>query len=120
MALIRGLLPQEDGDAFGATVLETALIGRHPHIPRWQWEGENDVRIARDAAKFPAASASNPPAAIINHLPLCMTVPEVSQSAAKKESAAPSPRRLRASHRSAVNYRSGIIGYGYEKSVLCD
>jgi len=53
-------------------------------------------------------------------LPLCMTVPEVSQSAAKKESAAPSPRRLRASHRSAVNYRSGIIGYGYEKSVLCD
>ena len=49
MALIRGLLPQEDGDAFGATVLETALIGRHPHIPRWQWEGDNDVRIARDA-----------------------------------------------------------------------
>jgi iron complex transport system ATP-binding protein len=49
IARIRGLLPQDDGDAFGATVLETALIGRHPHLTRWQWEGDDDVRIARAA-----------------------------------------------------------------------
>jgi iron complex transport system ATP-binding protein len=49
VARIRGLLPQDDSDAFGATVLETALIGRHPHLSRWQWEGDNDLRIARAA-----------------------------------------------------------------------
>jgi iron complex transport system ATP-binding protein len=49
IARIRGLLPQDDSDAFGATVLETALIGRHPHLSRWQWEGDDDLRIARSA-----------------------------------------------------------------------
>jgi iron complex transport system ATP-binding protein len=48
-ARIRGWLPQIHGDAFAATVLETALIGRHPHLGRWDWESENDIRIARDA-----------------------------------------------------------------------
>jgi iron complex transport system ATP-binding protein len=49
LARLRGLLPQDDTDAFPATVLETVLIGRHPHLSRWQWEGADDLRIAREA-----------------------------------------------------------------------
>lgn len=45
----RGLLPQGHLDAFQSTVLETALIGRHPHLGRWHWEGKEDERIAREA-----------------------------------------------------------------------
>jgi iron complex transport system ATP-binding protein len=48
-ARIRGLLTQDDSDAFGATVLETAMIGRHPYLSRWQWESAEDLRIAREA-----------------------------------------------------------------------
>ena len=48
-ARLRGLLPQRPGDAFPATVLETALIGRHPHLSRWAWEGVRDEAIARGA-----------------------------------------------------------------------
>jgi len=48
-ALIRGWLPQTRGDAFASTVLETALVGRHPHLDRWGWETEKDARIAREA-----------------------------------------------------------------------
>jgi iron complex transport system ATP-binding protein len=43
------VLPQDDNDAFAATVLETALVGRHPHLSRWQWEGTEDLAIARAA-----------------------------------------------------------------------
>ncbi len=45
----RGWLPQASYDAFASTVLETALVGRHPHIGRWDWEGEQDFVIARAA-----------------------------------------------------------------------
>ncbi|MDR2508086.1 MAG: ABC transporter ATP-binding protein [Candidatus Accumulibacter sp.] len=48
-ALVRGWLPQARGDTFTATALETVLIGRHPHLERWEWEGEKDIQIARDA-----------------------------------------------------------------------
>ena len=48
-ALIRGWLPQTRGDAFASTVLETALVGRHPHLDRWGWETDRDARIAREA-----------------------------------------------------------------------
>ena len=48
-ALIRGWLPQVRGDAFASTVLETALVGRHPHLARWGWESANDAKIVRDA-----------------------------------------------------------------------
>ncbi len=48
-ALIRGWLPQTRGDAFASTVLETALVGRHPHLDRWGWESGNDARIVRAA-----------------------------------------------------------------------
>jgi len=30
-------------------VLETVLVGRHPHLGRWGWEGPQDVAIARAA-----------------------------------------------------------------------
>jgi iron complex transport system ATP-binding protein len=48
-AHLRGLLVQTHSDAFPASVLETALIGRHPHLGRWAWEGAEDQRIARAA-----------------------------------------------------------------------
>ena len=49
LARIRGLLPQQQSDPFPATVLETALIGRHPHLHRWDWESAADHAIAREA-----------------------------------------------------------------------
>ena len=49
LARVRALLPQDDYDAFPASVLETALIGRHPHLSRWQWETPQDYAIARAA-----------------------------------------------------------------------
>jgi len=42
------LLPQASEDPFPVTVLETVLIGRHPHIGFWSWEGEHDIEIARE------------------------------------------------------------------------
>jgi iron complex transport system ATP-binding protein len=48
-AQLRGLLAQHQVDAFPATVLETALVGRHPHLTRWDWEGARDERITREA-----------------------------------------------------------------------
>ena len=49
LARTRGVLPQREPDWFAATVMETALVGRHPHLSRWAWEGAEDARIARDA-----------------------------------------------------------------------
>jgi iron complex transport system ATP-binding protein len=43
------LLPQNLEDPFPATVLETVLLGRHPHISRWRWESAEDVAIAQAA-----------------------------------------------------------------------
>ena len=42
-------IAQQAADIFPATVLETALIGRHPHLSRWQWESAADVERARTA-----------------------------------------------------------------------
>jgi iron complex transport system ATP-binding protein len=44
-----GILLQASEDPFPATVLETALIGRHPHIGPWRQEGPDDFRRAREA-----------------------------------------------------------------------
>lgn len=44
-----GLLMQNIEDPFPTTVLETALIGRHPHLGFWQWEDRDDVELARRA-----------------------------------------------------------------------
>ncbi|HEX5313787.1 MAG TPA: ABC transporter ATP-binding protein [Gammaproteobacteria bacterium] len=46
-----GFLPQDSQDPYPATVLETALIGRHPHIGFWQWESAADVAKARAALR---------------------------------------------------------------------
>jgi iron complex transport system ATP-binding protein len=46
-----GLLMQQPEDSLPATVLETALIGRHPHLDFWRWESHGDVAIARRALK---------------------------------------------------------------------
>ncbi|MBI5041996.1 MAG: ABC transporter ATP-binding protein [Gammaproteobacteria bacterium] len=44
-----GLLPQDSHDPFPATVLETALLGRHPHLSPWAWETAEDRALARAA-----------------------------------------------------------------------
>lgn len=49
LARVLGLLAQSSEDPFPSTVLETALIGRHPHIEFWQWESERDFGAARGA-----------------------------------------------------------------------
>lgn len=43
------LLPQHVDDIFPATVLDTAMIGRHPHIGRLSWESNRDFAVARTA-----------------------------------------------------------------------
>ena len=40
------LLPQYTEDVFPATVIDTVMIGRHPHIGRFQWESDHDRKIA--------------------------------------------------------------------------
>jgi iron complex transport system ATP-binding protein len=41
-----GLLLQDLEPGWPTTVLESVLVGRHPHLAPWQWEHENDRRIA--------------------------------------------------------------------------
>ena len=43
------LLPQYVEDVFPASVLDTVMIGRHPHIPRFQWESAADRKIAANS-----------------------------------------------------------------------
>ncbi len=43
------LLPQYTEDVFPSTVLDTVMIGRHPHIGRLQWESPDDRQLAQDA-----------------------------------------------------------------------
>jgi len=42
----RGWLGQKQQDQFSATVLETVLSGRHPHLSRWAWESSEDHALA--------------------------------------------------------------------------
>ena len=49
MARIRGYLSQHQFDPFASTVMETVLVGRHPHLGRWDWESAADRRIAEAA-----------------------------------------------------------------------
>lgn len=41
------LLPQNSEDIFPATVFDTVLIGRHPHIEPLRWESAHDRQFAR-------------------------------------------------------------------------
>ena len=45
----RAFLPQNFHDAFSASVLDSVLLGRHPYLSRWQWEGEEERALARAA-----------------------------------------------------------------------
>jgi len=44
-----GIVLQHQEDNFPATVAETVLQGRHPHLHSWQWESAEDHRIAMQA-----------------------------------------------------------------------
>lgn len=48
-ALALTLLPQDSDDVFPSSVLETALIGRHPHVGRFGWESREDLAVAHAA-----------------------------------------------------------------------
>jgi len=49
----RGWLPQDSIDFFPASVLESVLVGRHPHLGRFEWESTADIDLARAAlARF--------------------------------------------------------------------
>lgn len=49
IARVRGYLSQHQIDPFASTVMETVLVGRHPHLGRWDWESAADRRIAAAA-----------------------------------------------------------------------
>jgi len=51
ISLNLALLPQYTEDIFPATVLDTVIIGRHPHIGRFQWETPADREIAEDSLR---------------------------------------------------------------------
>ncbi len=44
-----GVLFQDNIDPFPTTVLESTLIGRHPHLNPWQWESDADIELAKSA-----------------------------------------------------------------------
>jgi iron complex transport system ATP-binding protein len=44
-----GLLTQTTEDPFPSTVLDSVLVGRHPHIDFWRWESDADRAIAHEA-----------------------------------------------------------------------
>jgi iron complex transport system ATP-binding protein len=50
-AQVRGFLPQAMHDAFSASVAEIVLLGRHPHLARWQWEGAGERALASAALR---------------------------------------------------------------------
>jgi iron complex transport system ATP-binding protein len=47
----RSFLPQTFHDAFSASVLECVMLGRHPYLSRWQWEGEEERDLALAALR---------------------------------------------------------------------
>lgn len=62
-----GVLFQDMESEFPATVIETVLTGRYPHLDRWQWESVEDYRAAeaaleavglKDLARRPLATLS--------------------------------------------------------------
>ena len=52
MAQKLGLLFQAHESNFPATVLETVLQGRHPHIPAWKWEAAEDLNKSLHALRL--------------------------------------------------------------------
>jgi len=48
-ARVRGFLPQSTHDAFAMPAIDVVMMGRHPYLTRWTWEGEDDRAKAREA-----------------------------------------------------------------------
>ena len=48
-ARLRGFLPQFNAHAFPMTAEDAVIMGRHPHLSRWAWEGDDEAQRARDA-----------------------------------------------------------------------
>ena len=48
-ARVRSFLPQFASDAFPMQVQDAVMLGRHPHLSRWTWEGDDELRRARAA-----------------------------------------------------------------------
>jgi iron complex transport system ATP-binding protein len=48
-ARVRGFLPQATYHAFPMPVLDAVVMGRHPHLSRWDWESDSDRERARAA-----------------------------------------------------------------------
>jgi iron complex transport system ATP-binding protein len=57
-ALQRAVLFQDDADPFPASVLESALAGRFPHLGRWGWERAADLAAANRALEAVDLAAS--------------------------------------------------------------
>ena len=57
LARERGFMPQHVHDAFNASVLDTVLLGRHPHLGRWDWESDEDMALARRALETTGMAA---------------------------------------------------------------
>ena len=57
LARERGFMPQHVHDAFNASVLDTVLLGRHPHLGRWDWESDEDMALARRALETSGMAA---------------------------------------------------------------
>jgi iron complex transport system ATP-binding protein len=51
IARLVGILFQHVDDPFPSSVLETALVGRHPHLRPWQWESREDMERVRSALR---------------------------------------------------------------------
>ena len=51
IARLLGMLQQHTVYVFDASVLETAMTGRHPHLAYWEREGPEDKQKARDAIR---------------------------------------------------------------------
>ncbi|SAK39619.1 ABC transporter-like protein [Caballeronia temeraria] len=49
LARVRALMPQATHDAFSATVLDTVLLNRFPHLTGWGWESDEDRNAAHAA-----------------------------------------------------------------------
>lgn len=49
LAQRRALMPQDVRDAFSASVLDTVLLNRYPHLAGWGWESEDDRAAAHVA-----------------------------------------------------------------------
>jgi len=46
-----GILLQDFQDVFPSTVLDTALIGCHPHLKAWQWPSQKDISMVKNLLK---------------------------------------------------------------------